>query len=64
MWRRHKKKIWPVLSLTVGSLFRGILDIYGTTSRWMTVYAAAGIALILTAAGMALAAPGRPKVKI
>ena len=37
-------------ALTAGSLFRGVLEIYGTTSRWSPVYAVAGGALTLTGA--------------
>ena len=37
-------------TLTAGSLFRGVLEIYGTTSRWSPVYAIAGGALTLTGA--------------
>ncbi|MCC8356763.1 MAG: hypothetical protein LJU34_02755 [Oscillospiraceae bacterium] len=41
-----------IATLTVGSVFQGVLEIYGTTSRLMRVYWTAGIAL--TAAGAAL----------
>ncbi|MBQ3276990.1 MAG: hypothetical protein IJH47_08075 [Oscillospiraceae bacterium] len=34
-------------ALTAGSLFRGVLEIYGTTSRWSPVYGIAGGALAL-----------------
>ena len=37
-------------ALTAGSLFRDVLEIYGTTSRWSPVYAVAGGALALTGA--------------
>lgn len=48
-----------IATLAVGSVFRGVLDIYGTTSRWMIVYAVAGIALVLAAAGMYMTALGK-----
>ena len=38
-------------SLTAGCLFRGILEIYGTTSRLEPVYWAAGALLLVSAAG-------------
>ncbi|MCD7748729.1 MAG: hypothetical protein LUH42_01610 [Oscillospiraceae bacterium] len=41
-----------IATLTVGSVFQGVLEIYGTTSRLMRVYWTVGIAL--TAAGAAL----------
>ena len=37
-------------TLTVGSLFKGVLDIYGTTNRLLYVYVIAGA--VLTAAGL------------
>ena len=43
-----------VATLTAGCLFRGIVEIYGTTSRLETVYWAAGALLLLSAAGMYL----------
>ena len=36
-----------IAALTAGSLFRGALEIYGTTSRLSAVYWAAGSALVL-----------------
>ena len=39
-----------IATLTVGSCFKGVLDIYGTTSRFSSVYLIAG--LILTVAGL------------
>ena len=39
-------------ALTVGSVFRGVLDIYGTTSRLGAVYWAAGALLLVSALGM------------
>ena len=41
-------------AFTVGSLFRGVLEIYGTTSRLEAVYWAVGTLLMLSAAGMYL----------
>ena len=38
-------------ALTAGCLFRGILEIYGTTSRLGAVYWGAGALLLLSAAG-------------
>lgn len=38
-----------IISLTVGSLMTGVLNIYGTTNRLTSVYWAAGAALILSA---------------
>lgn len=35
---------------TVGSIFRGVLDIYGTTSRLSAVYPAAGLLLLILSA--------------
>ena len=42
-----------IITLTVGSLFKGVLDIYGTTNRLLTVYPIAGGVLLL--AGLACA---------
>ena len=39
-----------VLTLTVGSVLRGVLDIYGTTSRLLIAYPVAAAALALCAA--------------
>ena len=39
-----------IATLTVGSCFKGALDIYGTTSRFSSIYVAAG--LFLTALGL------------
>lgn len=43
-------------ALTVGSLFGGVLEIYGTTSRLLSVYPLVGG--ILAGAGAVLALPG------
>ena len=42
-------------TFTTGCLFRGVLEIYGTTSRLEAVYWAAGTLLLLAAVGMYLA---------
>lgn len=36
-----------VITLTVGSIIKGVLDIYGTTNNLITVYLVVGLALIL-----------------
>ena len=45
-------RLWDsgVLTLAVGSVFRGVLDIFGTTNRLVAVYPAAGAVLLLTGA--------------
>ena len=45
-------RLWDsgVLTLAVGSVFRGVLDIFGTTNRLVAVYPAAGAALLLIGA--------------
>ena len=56
------KKLWRdgIAVLTVGSLFTGVIKIYGTDSNLCYVYAGAGAALLLAAACVALfARPGR-----
>lgn len=47
------RSLWAVgiASLTLGSLFRGVLEIYGTTSRLSAVYPIVGWSLL--AAGLA-----------
>ena len=56
-------KVWPgplcrtmyhsaLAALTVGSIFRGVLDIYGTTNRLGAVYWAAGALLIVSTLGL------------
>ena len=43
-------KAWNsgVATLTVGSLYKGVLDIYGTTNRLIYVYPSVGAALIIS----------------
>ena len=43
-------KAWNsgVATLTVGSLYKGVLDIYGTTNRLIYVYPAVGAVLIIS----------------
>ena len=45
------RKLWRdgIAVLTVGSLFTGVIEIYGTDSGWSLVYAVAGAALLLLA---------------
>lgn len=40
-----------IAALTAGSLFRGALEIYGTTSRLSAVYWVTGLALVLAGLG-------------
>ena len=35
-----------IITLTTGSFMKGVLDIYGTTNRLMTVYAVLGLMLL------------------
>ena len=42
-----------IITLTLGCIFRGVLDIYGTTNRLLIVYPAAGA--LLLAAGIVCA---------
>lgn len=39
-----------IATLTVGSLFQGVLEIYGTTNRLMTAYWTGGLVLLLAGA--------------
>ena len=59
---RTAAQLWDsgVLTLAVGSVFRGVLDIYGTTNRLVNVYAAVGGALLLAGAAWG-AASGKKK---
>ncbi len=54
-----------IAALTVGSVFRGVLDIYGTTNRLISVYWVVGAALlaggILAYFVQKQAGPGEPK---
>ena len=45
-------KLWGcgVATLTIGSLMRGVLDIYGTTNKLMIVYPVAAAVLFIAAA--------------
>ncbi len=43
-----------IAALTVGCLFQGVLEIYGTTNRWTAVYVPAAALLFITAAGVAV----------
>ncbi len=45
------RKFWRdgIAVLTVGSLFTGVIQIYGTDSNWSLAYGAAGILLLLIA---------------
>ncbi|MBO6040384.1 MAG: hypothetical protein J6P58_04170 [Oscillospiraceae bacterium] len=54
---RAAAQLWDsgVLTLAVGSVFRGVLDIYGTTNRLVIVYPAVGAALLLAGAVRAIA---------
>ena len=50
------RKLWRdgIAVLTVGSLFTGVIEIYGTDSGWSLVYAVAGAALLLLACAVGL----------
>ena len=51
IFRRRSPFLWNcgILTLTVGSLVRGVLDIYGTTSRLCGVYGVVGWGFLLLA---------------
>ena len=55
---RSAAQLWDsgVLTLAVGSVFAGVLEIYGTTNRLWLVYPAAGLALLLSGAVWSLTA--------
>ena len=38
-----------IITITTGSAFKGVLEIYGTTNNLLLVYPAAGILMIITA---------------
>ena len=44
-------RLWSygIAVLTVGSAFKGVLDIYGTTNRLIWVYPVSGVILLLSA---------------
>ena len=44
-----KLQLASIVTLTTGSIMKGILEIYGTTNRLAVLYAAAGIALAAAA---------------
>ena len=46
-------------ALTVGAVFQGALEIYGTTNRMTAVYPAAGLLLMLSAAAVLLRHGGK-----
>lgn len=50
-----------IATLTIGSAFRGVLDIYGTTSHLTIIYLTTGI--VLTAAGILIYCFGRKKTR-
>ena len=50
-----------IASLTVGSIFRGVLDIYGTTNSLMAVYWVLGTGLTLIGAAMYLFERGKSR---
>lgn len=40
---------WAIAAFTLGSLFKGVLDIYGTTNKWLVVYPViGGVMVVLT----------------
>ena len=55
---RLAAQLWDsgVLTLAVGSVFEGVLEIYGTTNRLVICYLAAGAALLVAGAAWALLA--------
>ncbi|MBR2521653.1 MAG: hypothetical protein IKE61_00775 [Coriobacteriales bacterium] len=50
-----------VMMLAVGSVMRGVLDIYGTTNAKLAIYLIVGIAMILCAVMLALIAKRRSR---
>jgi hypothetical protein len=50
-------------TLTAGSLIRGIMDIYGTTTPFAMVYLMLGLFLLAAGAGLFLAAKGQEKTE-
>ena len=61
--RAASEALWHagVATLTVGSLFSGALEIYGTTNRLTIVYVLAGALLVASAAALWLAGAARNK---
>ena len=65
-WKKRRvphadvRHLWGagIATLTAGSFMAGVLEIYGTTSRFTVVYLAAGAALLAAAAAVWLAASG------
>lgn len=57
------KNLWNagVATLAAGSLIRGIVDIYGTTTPFAAVYLTVGLFFLAASAGLFLAAQGREK---
>lgn len=43
--------LFGIITLTIGSLVRGILDIYGTTNQKVTLYLIAGIVFLAAGIG-------------
>lgn len=56
VFRRRSAFLWccGILTLTVGSLVRGVLEIYGTTNRLCGVYGVVGGGFLLLALGSLL----------
>lgn len=50
---------FAVATLTVGSLLQGIVEIYGTSTRYITYYFAAGAVLLLMSTVMWAAKPAK-----
>ena len=48
-----------VATLTIGSIIKGVLDIYGTTNHLIVVYPATGVMLIIASIAVAAAAGKR-----
>ena len=48
---RLPAQLWncAIITFSVGSLFKGVLDIYGTTNYLLVIYPIAGVILALTA---------------
>lgn len=49
-------RLWRagIATLTVGSVFRGVIEIYGTDSAFAPVYGILGVTLLISGAGAAL----------